>query len=57
MEIIVHHPQTPEKEMQLKKQVAAAYAQAVRRYIEGLNCSKSQKMALFNSVLEAVKPK
>ena len=44
MKIIVHYPETPEKQAQFDARVAKFHAEYVAQYIEKLNCPTDQKI-------------
>ncbi len=54
MEIIVHHPETPEKMALLEKRVAKFHAEYVADYIEKLQCPTWQKLKLIDAIANAI---
>ena len=52
MKIIVHYPETPEKQAQFDARVAKFHAEYVAQYIEKLNCSTEQKLKLLDAVIQ-----
>lgn len=52
IQIIVHYPQTLEKQQELEKRVAIVHAQAVGKYIERLTCPTKQKAILFDQIIK-----
>ena len=52
--IIVHYPQTPEKQAQFDARVAKFHAEYVAQYIERLNCPTDQKLKLIDAVAQTV---
>ena len=54
MKIIVHYPQTPEKQAQFDARVAKFHAECVAQYIEKLNCPTDQKLKLIDAVAQTV---
>ena len=51
MDVIVHYPTTPEQQATLRTLVAKAHAEHIVRYIERLNCSAEQKLALIDAII------
>jgi hypothetical protein len=54
MKIIVHYPETPEKQAQFDVRVAKFHAEYVAQYIEKLNCPTDQKLKLLDAVAQTV---
>ena len=54
MKIIVHYPETPEKQAQFDARVAKFHAEYVAQYIEKLNCPTEQKLKLLDAVAQTV---
>ena len=54
MKIIVHYPETPEKQAQFDARVAKFHAEYVAQYIEKLNCPTDQKLKLLDAVAQTV---
>ena len=54
MEIIVHYPETPEKQAQFDACVAKFHAEYVAQYIEKLNCPTEQKLKLIDAIAETI---
>jgi hypothetical protein len=54
LKIIVHYPQTPEKQAQFDARVAKFHAEYVAQYIEKLNCPTDQKLKLIDAVAQTV---
>ena len=54
MKIIVHYPETPEKQAQFDSRVAKFHAEYVEQYIEKLNCPTDQKLKLLDAVAQTV---
>ena len=54
MEIIVHYPETPEKQAEFDARVAKFHAEYVARYIEKLNCPTEQKLKLIDAIAETI---
>lgn len=54
MKIIVHYPETPEKQEQFDIRVAKFHAEYVVQYIEKLNCSTEQKLKLLDAVVQTI---
>lgn len=54
MKIIVHYPETPEKQAQFDNRVAKFHAEYVAHYIEKLNCSAEQKLKLLDAVIQTI---
>lgn len=57
MEIIVHYPETPEKQAQFDALVAKFHAEYVAQYIEKLTCSTDQKLKLIDAVAQTIMEK
>ena len=57
MDVIVHYPETADKQVELAKSVAKFHAESIVRYIEKLNCPADQKLALIDSIIATVKTK
>ena len=51
MNVIVHYPETAEKQQELEKRVAKYHANQIAHYIEKLNCPTAQKLALIDSII------
>ena len=54
MKIIVHYPETPEKQAQFDERVAKFHAEYVAQYIEKLNCPTDQKLKLLDAVAQTI---
>lgn len=54
MKIIVHYPETPEKQAQLDARVAKFHAEYVAQYIEKLNCPMDQKLKLIDAIAQTI---
>ena len=54
IEIIVYHPETPEKQAELEKSVAKFHAQYVLQYLEKLNCPTEQKLTLADAIAKTI---
>lgn len=54
MEIIVHYPETPEKQAEFDARVAKFHAEYVAQYIEKLNCPTWQKLKLIDAIAETI---
>ena len=54
MKIIVHYPETPEKQAQFDARVAKFHAEYVGQYIEKLNCPTDQKLKLLDAVAQTI---
>lgn len=54
MEIIVHYPETPEKQAQFDARVAKFHAEYVAQYIEKLRCPTEQKLKLIDAIVETI---
>lgn len=54
MEIIVHYPETPEKQAQFDARVAKFHAEYVAQYIEKLNYPTKQKLKLIDAIAETI---
>ena len=54
MKVIVHYPETPEKQALFDARVAKFHAEYVVRYIEKLNCSTAQKLKLLDAIAQTV---
>lgn len=57
MEVIVHYPTSEAGKRALADRVATVHADAVIRYIKGLDCPKEQKIELVNAIVETEKQK
>lgn len=54
MEIILYHPETPEKQALLGLAAARCHAEYVAQYIRRLNCSALQKQKLIDAVAQTI---
>ena len=54
MKIIVHYPETPEKQAQFDAKVAKFHAEYVVQYIEKLDCPTAQKMRLIDAIAQTI---
>ena len=54
MKIIVHYPETPEKQSQFDMRVAKFHAEYVAQYIEKLNCPTEQKLKLLDAIVQTI---
>ena len=54
IKIIVHYPETPEKQAQFDARVAKFHAEYVAQYIEKLNCPTAQKLKLLDAVAQTI---
>ena len=54
LKIIVHYPETPEKQAEFDARVAKFHAEYVAQYIEKLNCPTEQKLKLLDAVANAI---
>ena len=54
LEVIVHYPETPEKQLLFDKIVAKFHAEFVAQYVEKLNCTTEQKLRLIDAVAKNV---
>ncbi len=50
MNIIVHHPKTPEAMRMLQQRVAVVHGEAVLQYIQKLHCPKEQKIQMVHAL-------
>ena len=55
MNVTVHYSTTTEKKAVLRTLAATAHAENVARYIERLNCSAKEKLALIDAVIAEVR--
>lgn len=49
--IMVYYPEKIEAQRELEKRIAEIHADAVIQYIDSLNCTREQKIALVNDFL------
>ena len=54
LKIIVHYPETPEKQAEFDARVAKFHAEYVAQYIEKLNCPTDQKLKLLDAVAKTI---
>ncbi len=54
MKIIVHYPETPQKQAQFDMRVAKFHADYVAQYIEKLNCPTEQKLQLLDAIAQTI---
>ena len=54
IKIIVHYPETPEKQAEFDARVAKFHAEYVAQYIEKLNCPTEQKLKLIDAVANTI---
>ena len=55
MDVIVHHPRTPEQQVELERVVAKFRAEYILRHVERLNCPLQQKIALIDAVIDTIR--
>ncbi len=53
MQVIVHYPKEEAAQHELAVRVAQCHADAVMRYIRELPCSREQKIALMDAIINA----
>lgn len=53
MRVIVHTPKEEAARRELAIRVAQSHGDAVMRFIRGLPCSKEQKVALIQAILDS----
>lgn len=51
IEILLHEPDTVQKQEELDRRIAKLHAQYVEQYIEKLNCPVEQKLKLIDAVV------
>lgn len=54
IEIIVHYPETPEKQALFDARVAKFHAEYVIQRIEKLSCSTEQKLKLIDAIAQTI---
>ena len=54
MEIIVHYPETAEKQAIFDARVAKFHAEFVAQYVEKLNCPTEQKLQLIDAIAQTI---
>ena len=54
LEIIVHDPETAEKQAIFDARVAKFHAEFVAQYVEKLNCPTEQKLQLIDAIAQTV---
>ena len=54
IKIIVHYPETAEKQAEFDARVAKFHAEYVAQYIEKLNCPTEQKLKLLDAVADTI---
>ena len=54
LEVIVHYPETPEKQLLFDKVVAKFHAEFVAQYVEKLSCPTEQKLRLIDAVAKTI---
>ena len=52
--IIVHYPETPEKQAQFDLRVAKFHADYVAQYTDKLDCPTEQKLRLIDAIAESI---
>ncbi len=52
MQVIVHYPTTAKGRRELEERVAIAHAEAILYLVQNLSCSKEQKLALLQAVID-----
>lgn len=57
MNVIVHYPETAEKQQELEKRVAKYHADQIAHYIEKLNCPVAQKLMLVDLIIAIAQDK
>ena len=57
MNIIVYPPRTESGIKELRNKVALVHAEAVAKHIDGLHCSKEQKIRLVKELQDTIKLK
>ena len=55
MDVVVHYPETGEKQAELAKIVAKLHAERIEGCLRKLNCSTNQKIALLDAIIEEIK--
>lgn len=55
MKIIMHYPDTPEKQEELAYQVAICHAKSIINYINTLPCTYEEKMSLIEKIIRETK--
>lgn len=55
MKIIMHYPDTPEKQEELAHQVAKCHAKSVLTYINTLPCTYDEKLNLIEKIIKETK--
>ena len=54
LKIIVHYPETPEKQAEFDARAAKFHAEYVVQYIEKLNCPTDPKLKLLDAVAKTI---
>ena len=54
LKIIVHYPETPEKQAEFDARVVKFHAEYVVQYIEKLKCPTDQKLKLLDAVAKTI---
>ena len=54
LEIIVHYPETAEKQAIFDARVAKFHAEFVAQYVEKLNCPTEQKLQLIDAIAQTI---
>ena len=54
MNVMVYHPQSPDKQETLYKKAGIIHAQAVIHKLQILTCSKEQKLKLINELINSI---
>lgn len=54
MEIIVHYPESAEKQAEFDARVAKFHAEYVAQHIEKLNCPSEQKLRLIDAIVQTI---
>ena len=55
MNVMVYYPMSTEQQAAVRILVAKAHAEHIERYIERLNCSSEQKLALIDAIITEVR--
>lgn len=50
LKIIVHYPETPEADRELKKRIAIVHAEAAVRFVDKLPLTKDRKLRILEEV-------
>ena len=55
IKIAIYYPKTPDRQLELSRQVAVIHADAVLTRLKALHCPEAQQLALLDAVIATAK--